>query len=102
MPTSTRRTPPLFRFLRGLALQAINLFNPAVRPNPGFPEETGMITFVTGDTLLFNLKEKRIPVAIKKDPLDMLKVPGGFSLHPQFLPAAAEISSFPAGNSLLQ
>lgn len=46
------------------------------------------ITFMTGSSMLDDLDEQRIGVAIDVNSLDFLNVPGALSLHPQFTPAS--------------
>ena len=47
---------------------------------------------------LFHLEQDGIIVAINPDLFDNLVMPRGFSLGPQFLAGAAEISGFPCAD----
>lgn len=65
-------------------------------------EKAGFITFVTGCADLFDLNEDGIPVAIKSDVLNGLRVATALAFHPESLARPAPEMRLAGGDGFLK
>jgi len=67
-----------------------------------FSKEAGSIAFVTGRTLLFDLHQNGVGVAIDQHLFDGLNVSTLFPLTPQLVAAATKVDRFPSTKRFLK